>query len=371
MRLLIVFILASFFYGCDKALLGDEDSLVTLEENLAAPPALNDGWEVSTLTAQNIDPTPIRRLIQRIHEDPQNIHSMLIIRNNKLVAESYFDGWQRDRLHATRSVSKTFISTLVGIAVDKGKLPGVNEKVFDYFPEYAYLKTPQKNQIEVRHLLSMTSGLQWDEKTFDGDDPRNDEYRLEKSDDRLGYLFKKDMIANPGSVFEYNSGCPVAESAIVTKATGEDAEAFARKNLFDPLNITNYYWRRNDDGYITAIGPILLMSRDMAKLGQLFLDSGRWKGQQIISADWVSRATTTYSGNEDNATGYGYHWWTAKYTINNQPTRVVFARGSGGQYIFVVPSLQAVVVFTSGNYPPLQQAAPVTFLRNIILPAMH
>jgi CubicO group peptidase (beta-lactamase class C family) len=362
--------LATLVISCDGLLLGDEDQVIGLEENLKTPPALHDDWEVSTLAAQNINAEPIQNLIRSLQKDPQNIHSLVIVRNNKLVAESYFDGWHRDRLHATRSASKSFISTFVGIAIDKGHISDVHQKVFDYFPEYAHLNNAQKSQIEIRQLLTMTSGLQWDEKSYPSSDSRNDETAFEKSNDRLGYILGKEVVNKPGDRFEYNSGCPVVEAAIIEKSTGEDAEIFAKKNFFAPLNITNYYWRKNDDGLITAVGPILLRPRDMAKLGQLFLDSGKWKGQQIVSAKWVADATVTVKGNETNATGYGYHWWTAQYTINSKPIRIFFAQGSGGQYIFVVPGLNAVLVFTSGNYEPLNQRAPFGMMTNVILPAM-
>jgi CubicO group peptidase (beta-lactamase class C family) len=367
--LFLLFLL--FTISCDKVLLGDEDQVISLEENLKAPPALNDDWEVSTLAAQSIDSVPIQNLIRFIQNDPRNIHSLLIFRNNKLVSESYFYGWHRERLHASRSASKSFISTLVGIAIDQGHISDVNQKVFDYFPEYANLNNAQKSSIEIRHLLTMTAGLQWDERNYLSDDPRNDETAFEKSSDRLGYILGKAVVNTPGQRFEYNSGWPVVEAAIIKKSTGEDAEVFARENFFTPLNITNYYWRKNaDDGHITAIGPILLRPRDMGKLGQLFLDNGKWKGRQIVSAQWVADATATVTGNESNATGYGYHWWTATYTVDGNPVRTFRAQGSGGQYIFVVPDLNAVVVFTGGNYPPLNQGGPFNMMTNVILPAM-
>jgi CubicO group peptidase (beta-lactamase class C family) len=165
---------------------------------------------------------------------------------------------------------------------------------------------------------------------------------------------------------------PVVEAAIIKEKTGIHAHVFAEENLFKPLNITNYFWRTNErDGYVTAIGPLFLCSRDMAKLGQVFLDSGTWKGNRIISKEWVKNATTAFTGYEERADGYGYHWWTARYNIYGKRVKVFYARGSGGQYIFVVPDLNSVVVFTSGNYPPLKQSAPVEMLVNIIIPAMR
>lgn len=367
----IIFIFLAFCeFGCDRLLLGTEDKIISLEENLQVPKAMNDGWDVSTMAIQNIKKEPIQNLIKSLQKEPLNIHSMLIFRNNKIVSESYFDGWHRERLHATRSVSKSFISTLIGIGIDQGKIKNVNEKILNFFPEYPELKNATKSQIEIKNLLTMTLGLKWDEESYPPDDLRNDEFAIEQSEDRLGYLFKKEVESPPYFKFEYNSACPVIETAIIKKSTGEDVEEFSKKYLFAPLNITNYYWRINADGLITAVGPILLRPRDMAKLGQLFLDKGRWKGKQIVSENWVRDATTTFIGNENNATGYGYHWWTGNYTINSISTYVFYAQGSGGQYIYVVPRLNAVVVFTSGNYPPLYQRATFGMLTNVILPAM-
>ncbi|HEX5169128.1 MAG TPA: serine hydrolase domain-containing protein [Cyclobacteriaceae bacterium] len=217
----------------------------------------------------------------------------------------------------------------------------------------------------------MTSGIEWDEKTYPGDDLRNDETAFDVSDHRFRYLFEKEMANTPGKSFKYNSALPVVEAAIIHKTTGVQANIFAEEHLFKPLNITNYYWRTNEkDGYVTAIGPLFLVPRDMAKLGQLFLDSGQWKGVQVVSKNWVKDATTTFIGNEKSADGYGYHWWTAVYFLKDMTVRVFFARGSGGQYIFVVPDLNSVVVFTGGNYPPRNQGAPVDMFVKVIMPAM-
>lgn len=180
MKQYIIILLSLVTLGCDRALLGEEDQVIGLEENLKAPPALNDDWEVSTLAAENIHAEPIQNLIRSLQKNPRNIHSLLIFRNNKLVSESYFYGWHRDLQHASRSASKSFVSTLVGIAITQGHISNVNQKVFDYFPEYADLNNAQKSEIEIKHLLTMTAGLQWDEKSYASDDPRNDETAMEK-----------------------------------------------------------------------------------------------------------------------------------------------------------------------------------------------
>jgi CubicO group peptidase (beta-lactamase class C family) len=357
-------------FSCDKLFLGHQTALISLEENLLKPPLQDDGWEVSTMEAQNIKPEPIQTLIKNLQTSPRNIHSLLIFRNNKMVSESYFDSWHRHRLHATRSASKSFISTLVGIAIDQGKIKNVNEKIAQYFPEYPILKDAKKSQITIKDLLTMTNGLDWNEETYPADDIRNDEYAFDINTNRLGYLFNKTVVAPPSTIFEYNSANPVVETAILQKVTGLNAKDFAQKYFFEPLEIKEYYWRNDKDGYTTAVGPILLKPRDFAKLGQLFLDGGQWKGKQIVSKHWVNEASTTFIGSESNATAYGYHWWAAQYSINNVSTRVFFAQGSGGQYIYVIPRLNAVVVFTGGNYPPNRQGIVFGMLSNIILPAM-
>jgi CubicO group peptidase (beta-lactamase class C family) len=369
-RFAIIFIILPFVASCDRVFLGEDEPIIPLEENLHAPPALNDGWDVSDLATEQIDVAQIHRLVTFIQENPNNIHSMLIIRNNKLVLEAYFTGWRRDRLHALRSVSKTFMATFTGIAIDKGYFTP-DQSIGFLLPQYSGLIDEKKREIRLRHLLTMTSGISWDEKTYEGDDLRNDETAFDRSDRRLNYLFAKEMAFAPGDEFEYNSALPVLESVIIGEATGMHVIDFAGENFFKPLGIDNYFWRTDrNDGYVSAIGPLFLCPRDMAKLGQLYLDSGMWKGTRILSKYWVSAATTTYRGDESTGDGYGFHWWIGRFNVSGKTIKIYFARGSGGQYIFVAPAFNAVVVFTSGNYPPLNQSAPVGMLVNIILPAM-
>jgi CubicO group peptidase (beta-lactamase class C family) len=368
MKQIIFVFLILITAGCDKTFLGDEDQLLTLEENLKPPPALNDGWEVSTLAAENIKTEPIHNLIQELQKEPRNIHSLLIFRNNKLVSESYFDGWNRGRLHTLRSATKSFNSTLIGIALDQNKLSNINQKVFDFFPEYSTLNNAQKQNMTIEHLLTMSSGFQWNQTTTD---PKiNDETGMEKSNNWIEYTLRKDIVTTPGTSFFYNSGCSNLLAGITKKSTGDHADVFAEKYLFAQLKIANYFWRKQKDGYCNAGYGLLLTPRDMSKLGQVFLDSGKWKGIQIVSSSWVIKATSTFFGNEENENGYAYQWWTAKYNINSKTVRVFSARGNGGQYIFVVPSLNAVITFTGGNFSPLDQGAPFGIMTNVILPAM-
>jgi len=375
-RILKLLLIIPLVMSCDKMFLGKDEPVVSYDENIKPPPALNDGWDVSDLATQNIKADNIYQLIKYLQGNTSNIHSLIIIKNGKLVSESYFDGWNRNRLHALRSDSKSFISTLVGIAIDQGQIKDVNQKVFDFFPEYADLNNEQKNLIEIRHILTMSPGLQWDESTYFGlEDDRNDEYAIEQREDRLRYLLAKKVVHPPGNNFLYNSALPVLQSAIIKKSTGYNADVYAAKYLFEPLGIHNYFWRMNADGYV-AIAPLFLTPRDMAKLGQLFLDGGKWKGKQVVSSAWVEAAssmvitnTSSFPKKAQTTTGYGYNWWTEEFTINQEAVQTFAAEGSGGQYIFVVPGLNAVVVFTGGNYKT-NQNEPYGIMATKILPAM-
>lgn len=370
MKKLFLLIIVCFGSSCDNILLRNEDQIISIEENLKPPAATDDGWEVSSLASQNIDASRIENLVRNIQKDPGNLHSVLIIRNNRLVLESYFNGWSRDRLHDLRSASKSVNSILVGIAIDKNYIADVHQTVLDFFPEYESFRNELKDKIEIEHVLTMTSGLKWNQSTYPNEDDRNDEGVMERGDNWLRYVLSRDMAQTPGKTFVYNSGCSVLLAGIIKKSTGDHADVFAEKHLFNPLGITNYFWRKQSDGLCNAAWGLSLRPRDMAKIGQLFLDNGKWKGNQVISADWVSASTTTFPGTERDNDGYGYQWWTTKYTINNVERWTFSAAGNGGQYIFVIPDMNAVVVFTGGNYAPRNQHQPFVFLRNIILPAM-
>lgn len=351
--------------GCDNLFLGDEDQVIPLEENLMTPAATDDGWDVSSLASENINAAKIEQLVRNIQNDPRNLHSMLIVRNNKLVLDAYFNGWHKDRIHDQRSASKSVNSILVGIAIDRNYIQDVDQRVFQFFPEYEHLNNDQKNEIRIKHLLTMTAGLDWDQSN--NSKGVNDEAVMEESKDWLRYVLGKDMAFTPGERFVYNSGCSNLLAGIIKKSTGDHSNVFAEKYLFSPLHITKYFWRRQDDGLCNAGAGLLLRPRDMAKIGQLFLDSGSWKGNQVVSRQWVKASTTAFMGQDED---YGYQWWTSTYTAGDNPVPAFSAAGNGGQYIFVVPGLNLVVVFTGGNYAPLNQGQPHGLMRNIIVPAM-
>lgn len=365
MKQLVFILIVLIAFGCDSILLGEQDRPIDIDENIASPAFTNDGWEVSSLAAEDIDEASIQTLVRRIHDESRNVHSFLIVRNNKLVLDAYFAGWHRDRIHDMRSATKSVNSTLVGIAIDNGFIENVNESMFDFFPQYLHLSNDSKREIQIEHLLTMTAGFAWDQT---GEPNRvNDEVEMEGSEDWLNYVLKKEMNEAPGKRFVYNSGCSNLLAGIIKESTGDHANVFAEKYLFSPLDIKKYYWRKRDDGLCNAGAGLLLRPRDMAKIGQLFLDSGVWKGRQVVSKEWVKAATTPFKQNGGN---YGYQWWITSVKVEAQTFSMYLAAGNGGQYIFVVPAQNLVVVFTGGNYAPLNQNQPHVFLQRTILPAI-
>jgi CubicO group peptidase (beta-lactamase class C family) len=359
----IVSVLTAF--ACDVILLSEQDRPINIDENLATPASTGDGWEVSSLASEGIDAAPIEKLVTRIQSESWNLHSFLIVKNNKLVLDAYFAGWHRDRIHDMRSATKSVNAMLVGIAIDNGFIKDVNQPIIDFFPEYRHLFNESKKEIQIQHLLTMTAGLAWDQSGQPG--RVNDETTMEGSREWLGYVLQKEMQYRPGERFVYSSGCSNLLAGTIKASTGDNANVFAEMYLFEPLNITKYFWRQRDDGLCNAGAGLLLRPRDMAKIGQLVLDSGMWKGKEVVSRNWIKVATTPTEASKKE---YGYQWWVTTMTVKERPLRVVLAAGNGGQYIFIVPELQLVVVFTGGNYAPLNQNQPHAFMRMIILPSM-
>jgi CubicO group peptidase (beta-lactamase class C family) len=213
-----------------------------------------------------------------------------------------------------------------------------------------------KGKITLRDMLTMTSGLPWDESTYSYSDSRNDIDQLFFSPDPVRYMLERHVVSEPGTSWLYNSGTVNLLGAVLNRKTGTPLAEYAGENLFSPLGITSYQWQSFQHAPDLAITSSLLYlrPRDMAKLGQLFLQQGMWNGKQVVSAQWVKESTDAsvkvpidYGPGFQN-TGYGYLWWHGVFTQGN--TEVYYSAGYGGQFIFVIPSINTVVVMTGSNY---------------------
>jgi len=336
------------------------------------PSATGDGWEPASLAEVGMAEQPLVDALNQIRRGTYNeIHGLVIIKDGKLVLEDYgsgrmYDGspddmftpvmnFDRDTLHIVHSVSKSFMSTLVGIAIRDGFLGSENDSVLTWFPEHASPAAPEKAGIQLQHLMTMTSGLQWNEwdvPTMDFEN--NDAMRYQAAADPSAYFFGKDLIHEPGSTFYYNTAGFQMMGEVIRRATGMSLNDFAAQKLFTPLGIDRFEWPQFAHGPVYLVGDILLRPRDMARFGQLILQNGRWNGEQVVPQAWVEMATTEFISVAHTGykgfQGYGFHWWRKTFTVGASSLTAICADGFAGQAIMVFPSLDMVVVVTGGNY---------------------
>ena len=338
-----------------------------------------DAWGISTLEAEGLNPEPIIKATNRMQDqDYKNIHSLLIVRNRKLVYEEYFAGidgrrgvvgFDKNTLHDLRSVSKSITSTLIGIAIDRGYIKSVDVPVFQFFPEYAKHLTDEKSRITLKHLLTMTAGFEWDQSGAHQSEPdsMNSEAQMENSSDFIKYVLAKEMSDEPGERFNYNSGCTILLAGVIKNVSGMHADQFADKYLFRPLEIERHDWWRTANGLPQTHAGLRLRPRDMAKIGQLYLDQGRWKGRQIVPATWVGESTKPHYENDR----YGFGWWLDNFSVHGRVIKSHVAKGNGGQFIFVIPDIQMVIVFTGGNYGSSIANQAFKIVSKYVLPAVE
>ena len=351
----------------------------------AVPEKTNDGWKTASLKDARLDTNLIKELIERIGDNSyKNIHSVLLVKNGKLVVEECFPGqdsvgqyqmFTRDTLNEMHSATKSVNSILIGIAIDQHLIPSVDEKISSFFPEYSDIFTnKEKDAIRLKDLLTMTAGLSWDEWTYPSyTDPRNDAAMMASKADFFRYVLEKPVATSPGTKFVYNSGISLMLGEIIYKVSGLRADKFAERYLFTPLGITNYSWGKAPNGVVNTLGGLALRPRDMAKVGCLFLNGGRWQEKQIVSEKWVKDSTRQQVGVGQLpawflADGYGYQWWLGSFHVRGQTIESYSARGRGGQFIIVFPTLQMVAVFTGWNDNQLLEQ-PLDMLQRYILPA--
>jgi CubicO group peptidase (beta-lactamase class C family) len=342
------------------------------EYSYRVPQKVDDGWQTAALHEEAIDPGKINELMENIlNKRFKNIHSVLLVKNGKLVLEEYFYGYQRDTKHELHSVSKSITSILVGIAIDQRRISGVDEKVYKFFPEYRGTRwIDQKYDIALEHVLTMSAGIDWDEQSTRLTDRRNDIVAALYSDNWLEYVLNKEQVEVPGTRFNYSGGLNLLLGGIIRNTSDLYADQFAEKYLFGPLGISDYRWGRHPDGTINTQGGLSLRPRDMAKIGYLFLKHGQWQGRQIVSNDWVEASTKTHIPTYMGL-GYGYQWYRGQATINRKVFETFFAWGRGGQFIFVIPVFDLVAVFTSRPYDnSMGVLLPLGIVPNYIIPAM-
>mgnify|MGYP003641674717 FL=1 len=281
--------------------------------------------------------------------------------------------YKQTELHTLQSVSKSITSILFGIALDINEDYNVSDKVMPLLTGYdTDFSDKRKQNISIEDLLTMRSGLQWNEET-DHNDTTNDCFRLESSDNWIAYVLSKPMDTIPGTKFVYNGGGTVLLGKIIRTITGKRIDKWAEEKLFEPLGITDYYWKETPDGEIDTEGGLYLKAEDLAKIGSLFLNKGKWNGKQIVSENWVATSTSPLLKNVKpqwkSVTGYGYQWWVPEYTDNGK-TNIYSANGYGGQYLMITPEYNLIIVFNGWNINGAPEKSTYRVLQDRILPAL-
>ena len=334
----------------------------------SVPVDVGDGWQVASLTDQGFDPQLIQNMMDRVVSGRfPGIDSVTIVRNDALLLYWFadrdldqFDRWinnvDKER-HVLHSTSKSVTSALVGIAIDQGFIASTDVGFYSLFNYASYDNwDPRKAEMTLEDALTMRLGLLWDEWSLPYTDRNNDLVALNTGHtDWAKALLDLPMIEDPGTSFTYNTAATNAIGQAVENATGIPLADFANANLFYPMQITDAVWATTPTGLPVGGSGLFLKPRDLAKFGQLYLDNGAWQGQQLVSAEWIADTVVRRVDISSWATfsvAYGYQWWLDDLSYQGQPVETWVTSGYGGQYLFVIPSLELVVAFTGHNYEP-------------------
>ncbi|MDN5287197.1 MAG: 6-aminohexanoate-dimer hydrolase [Mucilaginibacter sp.] len=314
------------------------------------------------------------------HNTYPNVNSIIVSKAGKQVYEQYFNGFKKAPLHDSRSSFKSITSLLIGIAIDKGLIKDVNQKVYPYFPEYKTFDNydDRKKSMTIKDLLEMRSGLDCEEFN----DTKNCEDDMVNSNDWVKFSLNLPMKNDPGKVWAYTSCDPMIISGIINHVAHVSIMDFAKKYLFAPMGIVNYKWTVDPSGNGMTAGSFYIRPDDMLKIGQMVKDEGVYKGKRIISARWIKESTMATIPIPDfsfvkssrstiaipQPTYYGYYWYKEQLKTKGYTEDLLFASGNGGQYIMIIKKLDMVIVFTQGNYNDRRAKQAFDIVARYILP---
>jgi CubicO group peptidase (beta-lactamase class C family) len=317
------------------------------------------GWRTASPESQGVDSNLLENMLNTIFKKNLDIDSVLVVRNGYIVLDAYSYTRNADLTHNIYSCTKSVTSALIGIAIDKGYIKGVNQPVLDFFNKRdAKNLDANKKAMTLEHLLTMTTGLECRDSylyNYMG------LFEMQSSPDWVQFVIDLPMVEEPGTRFEYCNGASFLLSAILQEQTGMNALTFAHKHLFVPLGIPNVYWRSNSKGITMGYSNLDLRPHDMAKIGYLYLNDGLWDGKRIISSQWIKASTRKHIA-ATLLPGYGYQWWIVSPGIYT-------ALGYKGQFIMVAPEKNIVAVFT-GSLDPEDFYIPLGLLASHIIPAV-
>ena len=362
-RSISVLLLISVIASCRTTRPQPDYSLAEIADySYAAPAQLEDGWEPAEPEPRTISLVTLEegaRAIMR-GEYPR-IHSILIAYRGELIFEEYFPGYTYEgewtdydhtTAHGLGSIAKSLTSLVFGIAYDKGYVEDIDASILTWYPEYGRPDRTEKELITVRHLLTMQSGLEWNEHSVSYNSRSNDMNRLIRSRDPVGFVLKKKLVNEPGTHFTYNCGCTDLLANIIYRSTDQYIDEFADENFFGPLGIDNAQWFASQRDRVIAGPGIDLLPRDLLKIGQLIIQNGMWDNKRIISEEWLGRALHPSVFIDEWDVNYGFQWWRPRVIHPETQKRLepYMAGGRGGQWLMVYPEQNIVLVVTGGNY---------------------
>jgi CubicO group peptidase (beta-lactamase class C family) len=319
-----------------------------------------------------------------LNKEYPNLHSVLVMHEGRFIYEKYYTAKDEalgkdlgivkhtaETLHDLRSVTKSIVSICVGLAIQQGKIKNEDEKVMKFFPSYKDLDTGMRSQLTIKHLLIMSSGMEWNEN-LPYTDTMNSELAMSASPDPIRFILSRPVIEQPGKTFSYNGGNTQLLGAIIQLTTGLTLDKFVSKYLFAPLGIANYYWYTISDKskVPAAASGLRLRSRDIMKIGLFLLNNGLVEGRQLLDKRWIEKSLSSHIARDQNG-GYGYQFWIFKTPGDNDKRPLPAAVGNGDQRIFIDRKKHLVVVVTSGNYNKWDvKKASYELLADFIYPAI-
>ena len=328
------------------------------------PASKEGGIRPTHISSSGINEKLLTKLGQEILDQRYGyLHSLLIARNNNLVVEEYFYNLHSKVSWGIQSVTKSFVSALTGIAIQRSEMTGTNMTLCESLPAYREVACNEENRnITIGDLLSMSTGLEWDEISSDYGEPTNSLSKATNSGDPFRFLLTRQKADKQ---FAYNSMNHLLMNKVLRTATCLSNKTEMKQRLMEPLGIVDYDLGERDHG---ILGDISLTPRDMLKFGLVYLNEGSFNGKEVVPSAWVRESTST-KVTVDHELGYGYFWWTTTFQWKNRSVESFFAWGYGGQYIIVVPELKLVVVMTGSNWSTYPKRHMMEIMRDYIIPA--
>ncbi|GLQ55550.1 serine hydrolase domain-containing protein [Devosia nitrariae] len=350
---------------------------------LASGSAQGSDWQTATPSDMNFAADLPDQLDTALGGDfYDGVHSVVLARGGKLVYERYLSGddeifgltkegvvFSPERLHDIRSITKSVVGLLYGIALKDGLVPQLDTPLFRAFPEYPDLpRHPRRREILVSHALSMTMGLEWDEMSQPYGEFSNSENAMYRVSDSIRFALDRPISVTAGTVWTYSGGATALLAEIIRRGTAGDLIEFAEEELFRPLGIERFEWITDYNGLPYAAAGLRLRPRDTAKLGQLVLQSGRWNGRQLVPAEWIAISTVSHAEAVDGCS-YGYQWWLCQ---TQGGLKVIEGSGWGGQNLLIVPDLDLVLVVNAGFYGDSEAwMRAYGLLEDVIIPSIR